>query len=76
MPRIKPRDLRPVVTYERDAVLDPGHLVAALGVSEEIIAKMDLPCFAAGERVKYLWGQVVDELARRADPTGEARKAS
>lgn len=76
MPKLKTRELRPVVTYERDAVLDPGHLVAALGVSEEIIAKMDLPCFPAGERVKYLWGQVVDELARRADPTADQRKAS
>lgn len=72
----KPRDLRAVVTYPRDAVLDVGHLVVALGVSEEIINSMDLPCTYAGARPKYVWGQVVDELERRASPDARPRKVS
>ena len=57
---VKKRDVRPVITYPRDAVLDVGHLVDALGVSEDIIGQMDLPSFPAGARQKFIWGQVVD----------------
>jgi hypothetical protein len=66
----KPRELRPVVTYPRDAIVETVHVAAALGVSEEIVNKMDLPFFAAGTRTRYVWGQVLDELARRADSFG------
>jgi hypothetical protein len=66
MPRLKPRDLRPVVTYDRDAILDLGHVAVALGVSEETAAALDLPCMYVGTRGKYLWGQVLDEIAARS----------
>jgi hypothetical protein len=68
MPALKPRELRTIVTYPRDAVLDASHLGAAFGVSEEIIAKMDLPSFLAGARQKYIWGQVIDHLTAIANP--------
>lgn len=61
-------ELRPIVTYPRDAVLETAHVSAALGVSEEIVGKMDLPCFYAGKRPRYIWGQVLDFLAERAKP--------
>lgn len=76
MAKLKSRELRAVITYPRDAVLDAGHLVVAFGVSEEIIASMDLPCTYAGARPKYVWGQVVDELQRRAHADARPRKAS
>jgi hypothetical protein len=69
--RQRRENLRPVVTFDRDAVLDLAHLAAALGVSEETAAKGDWPSFAVGGKQRYLWGQVLDEAARRADPTYE-----
>lgn len=55
-----------VTTYPRDAILSTAHVAKALGVSEEIVAKMDLPCFAAGKRLRFVWGQVLDALMERA----------
>jgi hypothetical protein len=66
-------DLRPVVTFPRDAILETVHVAAALGVCEELVRRMDLPCFYIGTRVRYVWGQVHDELTRRANP--DARPA-
>lgn len=60
--------LPPVVTYERDAVLTKKHLAAALHVGQDTIDKMDLPSFGAGERERFIWGQVIDCLAERALP--------
>lgn len=62
------RELRPVITYPRDAILELAHVAKALGVSEEIAHKMDLPCFYAGRKPRFLWGQVLDVLAERASP--------
>ncbi len=61
-------ELRPIVTYPRDAVVELSHVAAALGVSEEIVAKMDLPVFYAGKRPRFLWGQLLDEFTKRASP--------
>jgi len=59
--------LRPVVTFPRDAVLDEEHLVA-MGVADsvEMVKSMNLPCFRVGRAKKYLCGQVLDELAKRS----------
>ena len=62
-------ELRPVVTYPRDAVLEPAHVCAALAIARVTLDKMDLPCFYAGNRPRYLWGQVLDVLAERAMPS-------
>ena len=59
---------RPIVTYPRDAIVETAHVCAALGVTDETVAKMDLPCFYAGNRARYVWGQVLDELTARANP--------
>jgi hypothetical protein len=67
--------LRQVVTYPRDAILETSHVAAALGVSEEIIAKMDLPCFYAGKRPRYVWSMVLDALTERATPNAKPRLA-
>lgn len=66
--------LRPVVTYERDAILETAHIAAALGVSDEIVGKMDLPHFYAGKRMRFIWGQVLDALAERATKDARPRK--
>jgi hypothetical protein len=60
---------RPVITYPRDAILETADVCVALRVSQEIVDKMDLPCFYAGKRPRYLWGMVLDALAERARPT-------
>ena len=62
-------NLRPVVTYPREAVLNLDQLAAALGVGRETAEKMDLPFFLAGKRQRFIWGQVLDLLAERADPS-------
>jgi hypothetical protein len=67
-------DLRPVLTFPRDAILETAHVAAALGVSEEIVAKMDLPHFVAGKRPRYVWGQVLDALTERASPNPKVRR--
>lgn len=61
-------ELRPVVTYPRDAILETAHVAAALGVSTDTVGRMDLPCFYAGNKPRYVWGQVLDFLTARANP--------
>lgn len=63
--RRKPK-VRPVVVYDRNAVLDWHQLAAGLGASVEIVRKMDLPFFMVGGRERFVWGQVLDTLAARA----------
>jgi hypothetical protein len=58
----------PIITYPRDAILESVDVCAALRVSQEIVDKMDLPCFYAGRRPRYIWGMVLDALAERAKP--------
>ena len=60
------RKPKPVVVYDRNAVLDYNQLAAGLGCSVEIARKMDLPFFMAGGRERFIWGQVLDVLATRA----------
>lgn len=69
-------DLRPILTFPRDAIVETSHVSAALGVSEEIVGKMDLPCFYAGKKPRYLWGQVLDVLAERALPSEKRPRLS
>ena len=51
-------------------MLDAAQLGAALGVSAATVERMDLPFFRAGNRVRYLYGQVLDVLADRAAHMG------
>ena len=60
------KEIRPVVTFPPDAILEPAHVSAALGVSEEVVGKMDLPCFYAGKKPRFVWRQVLDCLEQRA----------
>jgi hypothetical protein len=69
-------ELPPVITYPRDAIVQAAHVAAALGVSEEIVAKMDLPTFCAGKRARFVWGQVLDVLAQRANPDAKPRRSA
>jgi hypothetical protein len=64
----KPSELRPIITFPRDAIVETAHVAAAIGVSRDVVGTMDLPCFYPGAYPRYLWGQVLDELARRAHP--------
>lgn len=61
-------ELRPVITYPRDAIVDLDHVAAALCVSISTVLRMDLPCFYAGNKPRFVWGQVLDELTARAHP--------
>lgn len=54
------------IHYSRDAVLTMSQLAAALQVEERTVQGMDLPCFYAGKRQRWIWGQVLDVLAQRA----------
>lgn len=65
--------LPPVITYPRDAVLEPSHVAAALHTTVGGVAKMDLPCFYVGRKPRYVWGQVLDVLAQRANPDAKPR---
>lgn len=68
MPDEQIPELRPVVVYQRDAVLEASHVAAALGVGVKTVERMDLPYFLAGARQRFIWGQVLDVLAQRANP--------
>ncbi|HEY7236545.1 MAG TPA: hypothetical protein VH539_20460 [Gemmatimonadaceae bacterium] len=57
---------REIVTYPRDAILEIPHVCLALGVSENTLRDMDLPCFYVGQRQRFVWGLVLDELVRRS----------
>lgn len=67
---------KPVVVYSRDAVLDFHQLAAGLGCSVEIAKKMDLPFTMAGERERFVWGQVLDTLTERAANKGRKMRLS
>ena len=55
------------VTYPRDAVVTVEQVAAALQVSVKTVQRMDLPMIPVSRRtVRYLWGQVLDLLAERA----------
>lgn len=73
MPRKK--ELRPVVTFPREAVLEIEHVAAGLGCARNKADKLDLPFFYVGARQRYLWGQVLDVLADRAKNGDERRTA-
>lgn len=51
----------------RESVLTPNELAAALKTSRRKIDAMDLPFFMLGKRQRYIWGQVLDVLAQRAE---------
>jgi hypothetical protein len=53
--------------YPRDAVLNKTELAVALHTSPRMVGRMGLPCFYLGDRSpRYLWSQVLDDLAARA----------
>jgi hypothetical protein len=58
--------LAPVVTFPRDAVLDKEHLALAFRVGVGAVKKMDLPCIWIGIQQKYIYGQVLDHIAKKA----------
>jgi hypothetical protein len=60
-------ELRPIVTFPRDAIVETAHVAAAIGVSRDVVGTMDLPCFYPGAYPRYVWGQVLDELVARAN---------
>jgi hypothetical protein len=60
-------ELRPVVTFPRDAIVETAHIAAAIGVSRDVVGTMDLPCFYPGAYPRFVWGQVLDELTARAN---------
>lgn len=63
--------MTPVVTYDRDAVLETVHVAAALRVHRDRVAGLDLPCFYVGARPRFLWGQLLDFWAKQALPDEE-----
>lgn len=69
------QDVDAVVCYPRDAILDAEQVGRALRVGSESVLKMDLPCFYVGKRARFLWGQVLDTLAQRAQPVTERQSA-
>jgi hypothetical protein len=55
------------ITYPRDAVVTIEEVAAALRVSIRTVERMDLKTIYCGRRTRrYLWGQVLDTLAERA----------
>lgn len=64
------KPLKPVVEISRDAVLDVEQVADGLGVSVATVERSDLPCFFLGASQsrcrRFIWGQVLDHLARRA----------
>lgn len=67
MALLDPAHLRPIVTFPRDAIVDYEHLAAAFGVSIDKIKEQNFPCLRFGRNsVRFLWGQVLDEIAQRA----------
>lgn len=62
----EPTQLRPVITFPRDAVLEMEHLKAAFNVSEAKIVEAGFPMIRFGRDRRWLWGMVLDEIAERA----------
>lgn len=67
-------ELPTVITYPRDAVVDPAHVAVALHTTVGAVEKLDLPCFYVGKKQRYIWGQVLDTLAQRANPDARPRR--
>src|SRR6185312_4296248 len=60
------KQLRPVVSFPPDAVLDVGHVAAALGVSPRTVERLDLPCIYLGAHIRrFLWSDVLAALRAR-----------
>ena len=56
-----------VVSYPRDTVLLIGEVADALRVSERTVIRACLPvAYITDQTPRYIWGQVIDELAKRA----------
>jgi len=66
-PRPRPaRELRPVVLYPPEAVLDVDHVALALGVSPRTVERLDLPCIYLGAHIRrFLWSEVLAALRAR-----------
>ena len=59
--------LADIITFPRDAVLEIEQVALALRVPVSRVAKMDLPTIYCGKKIRrYLWGQILDTLAERA----------
>lgn len=54
------------IIYSRDAVVTIDEVAAALRVSIHTVRRMDLPTVYAGRQPRYIWGQLLDTLAERA----------
>jgi hypothetical protein len=54
------------ITYPRDSVVTVDQVAAALRVSKWTVRRMDLPTVYVGRAPRYVWGQVLDHLAGRA----------
>lgn len=64
---MKRRTHLPVASYPRDTVLLIGEVADALRVSERTVIRAGLPvAYITDQTPRYIWGQVIDELARRA----------
>jgi hypothetical protein len=64
---MKRRNDLPVVSYPRDTVLLIGEVADALRVSEKTIQRARFPvAYVTDQTPRYVWGQVIDELMRRA----------
>jgi hypothetical protein len=56
-----------VMVYPRDAVLTKAQVARALSVGPRQVERADLPTVYIGKQTpRYLWGQVLDFLAKRA----------
>jgi hypothetical protein len=64
---MKRRTHLPPVSYPRDTILLIGEVADALRVSERTVIRAGLPVsYNTDQTPRYVWGQVDDELARRA----------
>jgi hypothetical protein len=55
------------IVYPRDAVVTIHEVAAALRVSVRTVERMDLPTVYCGRKTRrYMWGQLLDVLAERA----------
>lgn len=57
----------PAFPVTRESVLTPDELARALKTSRRQVDAMDLPFFLVGKRVRFIYGQVLDALAERAE---------
>ena len=57
----------PAFVPPREAVLTLAQLAAWLQVGEDVAAHMNLPAVRIGKRWRWIAGQVLDEMQRRAE---------